>query len=117
MINVKDKRCKNESCQTLGYKKYRGYCSFCFQHLFPTDPLTFQISCKTKEIALRDYINTHFNGFHHDEPLWVGECDCSIRRRIDHRVLIYDTLLCVETDEHQNQKYDKEDEIARYHDI
>ena len=41
MIDVANKRCKNDTCQTTGNKKYRGYCSFCFQHLFPTDPLTF----------------------------------------------------------------------------
>jgi hypothetical protein len=119
MINVKDDRCKGENCETTGNKNYKGYCTNCFQHLFPNDPLTFQIRSKTKEIAVRDFINSRFEGFQHDKPLWYNEtaCDCTTRRRIDHRKLINDTLLCIETDENQHKYYSKEDEIARYHDV
>jgi hypothetical protein len=119
MINVKDERCKAENCLTRGNKNYKGYCVNCFQHLFPTDPLTFQIRSKTKEIAVRDFINSRFEGFQHDKPLWYNEttCDCTSKRRIDHRKLINDTLLCIETDENQHKSYSKEDEIARYNDL
>ena len=119
MINVKDDRCKGENCLTRGNKNYKGYCTNCFQQLFPTDPLTFQIRSKTKEIAVRDFINSRFEGFQHDKPLWYNEtaCDCTTKRRIDHRKLINDTLLCVETDENQHKSYSKEDEIARYNDL
>ena len=119
MINVKDDRCKAENCETVGNKNYKGYCANCFQHLFPTDPLTFQIRSKTKEIAVRDFINSRFEGFQHDKPLWYNEtaCDCTTKRRIDHRKLINDTLLCIETDENQHKSYSKEDEIARYNDL
>jgi hypothetical protein len=119
MINVKDDRCKAENCLTRGNKNYKGYCANCFQHLFPTDPLTFQIRSKTKEIAVRDFINSRFEGFQHDKPLWYNEtaCDCTTKRRIDHRKLINDTLLCIETDENQHKSYSKEDEIARYNDL
>ena len=58
----------------------------------------------------------HFEGFSHDKALFTGGCDCSIRRRIDHRILIDNTLLCVETDENQHLSYDKSDEINRYDD-
>jgi len=119
MINVKHDRCKGENCQTLGNKNYKDYCANCYQHLFPLDPLTFQIRSKTKEIAVRDFINTKFEGFQHDKPLWYNEtaCDCTTKRRIDHRKLINGTLLCIETDENQHKSYSKADEEARYNDL
>lgn len=104
----------------FGYSSFfinSNYCCPCFQHLFPNDPLSFQIRSKTKEIAVRDYINSIFTDFHHDTPLWTGNCDCTHRRRIDHRKLIGNTLLCIETDEHQHRSYDKEDEEIRYDDL
>ena len=119
MIDIINKKCKSsEFCLgTLGNPKYKGHCSSCYQKLFPTDPLTFQIHSKTKEIAVRDFINTNFEGFHHDKPLWTGNCDCTHRRRIDHRKLIGNTLLCIETDENQHKNYDKKDEEIRYDDV
>ena len=120
MIDVTHKMCPN--CidwvdPIRGSNKYKGYCTRCYQQLFPTDPVTLQIRSKTKEIAVRDYINIHFEGFLHDKPLQTGHCDCSIRRRIDHRKLIGNTLLCIETDENQHISYDKKDEANRYDDI
>ena len=120
MINIVSKRCKN--CADWpdfqqANKKYKNYCVRCFQRLFPKDPLTFQIRSKTKEIAVRDYINTIFDGFQHDKSLFTGNCDCTHRRRIDHRKLIGNTLLCIETDEKQHKRYDKKDEKDRYEDL
>jgi hypothetical protein len=119
MINVKSRLCKAENCATIGNKNYKGYCANCFQYLFPTDPLTFQIRSKTKEIAVRDFINAKFEGFQHDKPIWYNEsvCDCTTKRRIDHRKLINGTILCIETDENQHKSYSKTDEEARYNDI
>jgi hypothetical protein len=118
MIDVINKKCKANYCLgTLGNKKYKGYCSSCYQQLFPTDPLTYQIRSKTKEIAVRDFINQNFKEFQHDIPLWSGTCDCTHRRRIDHRTLIGNTLLCIETDEHQHKYYNKLDEEIRYDDL
>lgn len=117
MIDVKNPRCKNEGCPSVANKKYKNYCAYCFQNLFPLDPLTFQIRCKTKELAVRDFINANYEGFNHDKILEYGGCDCLTRRRIDHRKLIGNTLLCVETDENQHKSYSKEDEEARYNDL
>ena len=119
MVDITSKKCKYENCQTRANKNYKDYCANCYQHLFPLDPLTFQIRSKTKEIAVRDYINTKFKGFHHDKPLWYNEtaCDCTSKRRIDHRKLINETLLCIETDENQHKGYSKQDEEARYNDL
>jgi len=120
MTNIKHRKCKNCADwpdSQRSNKKYKNYCARCFQRLFPKDPLTFQIRCKTKEVAVRDYINTIFDGFQHDKSLFTGGCDCTHRRRIDHRKLIGNTLLCIETDEKQHKYYDKKDEKDRYEDL
>jgi len=118
MVDVNNKKCKANLCLgTSGNPKYKGYCCNCYQHLFPLDTLTYQIRSKTKEICTRDYINENFEGFQHDKPLFTGNCDCTHRRRIDHRFLIGNTLLCVETDEGQHKDYNKKDEEIRYDDL
>lgn len=122
MIDLCHTECKgynNESCP-FNYRaddKYDGYCSQCFKRGFPNDPRVLQMKQKTKEIKVRDFINTHFEGFIHDKPLWTTHCDCTIRRRIDHRLLIDNTLLVVETDENQHKNYDEMDEEIRYDDL
>ena len=116
MINIIDK-CKNKDCTNCGNIKYRYYCTHCFSNLFPNDPLVFQIRIKSKENYVRDFLNENFDGFIHDVPLWTGNCDCSHRRRIDHRKLIGNTLLCVETDEYQHKRYNAADEEIRYDDL
>lgn len=118
MVDVINKKCKANYCLgSLGSSKYKGYCSSCYQQSFPNDPLTFQIRSKTKEIAVRDFINQNFVGFQHDKPLWTGNCECVNRRRIDHRLLIGNTLLCIETDENQHKYYNTTDEDIRYDDL
>jgi hypothetical protein len=71
----------------------------------------------TKEIRVRNALNENFDGFVHDTSLYTGECDCTHRRRIDHRKQIKGTLLCVETDEHAHAGYYKRDEEIRYDDL
>ena len=66
---------------------------------------------------VRNKINTNFEGFVHDKPLYTGNCDCSHRRRIDHRKLIGNTILAVETDEFGHRGYDQNDEEIRYDDL
>ena len=100
-----------------GNFKYKGYCVKCFSHNFPLDLRTFQVRYKTKEIAVRDFINANYEGFQHDKPMYTGGCDCSVRRRLDHRKLIGNTLLVVETDENQHKRYDQMDEQIRYDDL
>ena len=122
MIDVSHKRCKGvpeSGCPygQRGNRKYKFYCTACFQHLFPTDPLTYQIRSKTKEIAVRDFINSKFDGFRHDKLMETGHCNCTVKRRIDHRKLVDGTLLVIETDENQHKSYEKMDEETRYDDL
>ena len=128
MIDVKNKRCNGfmnmdtntlTPCpnDTVGNVKYKNYCTECFRRNFPLDPLTFQIRSKTKEIAVRDFINANFEGFQHNKRLRTGHCDCTIRRNIDHRMLIGNTLIAIETDENQHKAYNEMDEETRYDDL
>ena len=122
MVDVKN---KNKYCQNCidwpdpryASRKYNNYCARCFQQLFPTDALTLAMRSKTKEIAVRDFINTKFVKFQHDIPLYTGDCNCIHRRRIDHRRIIDNTILAIETDENQHKYYNKHDEEIRYDDL
>jgi len=66
---------------------------------------------------VRNFINENLDGFIHDRPLYTGNCDCTHRRRIDHRKLIGNTILAIETDEFGHRRYDKRDEEIRYDDV
>ena len=69
-------------------------------------------------LAIQVIVNKKiFKGFVHDRVMYTGNCDCTHRRRIDHRKLIGNTMFAVETDEHGHSNYDKEDEIIRYDDL
>lgn len=114
------KRCPN--CITwidsrCGSSLYDGYCATCFKHLFPDDPRCIKTHHMSKELMVRNFINEHFDGFIHNIPMYTGNCDCSHRRRIDHRKLIGHTILAIETDEFGHRGYDAKDEEIRYDDV
>ena len=73
----------------------------------------------SNEILVRNTLNTRIveRCFIHDKALYTGGCDCTHRRRIDHRCLIGNTLLCIETDEFAHRGYDQHDEEIRYDDL
>ncbi len=100
-----------------GSTYYEGYCATCFKEIFPNDKRSKVIYRHTKEIMVRNIINKNFDGFIHDTPLYTGNCNCTHRRRIDHRKLIGNTILAIETDEFGHRGYDKKDEEIRYDDV
>ena len=106
-----------------GDSNYDGYCATCFKRLFPDDPHSTRVYSHSKEIQVRNAIteystmNPLFAGFVHDRPLYTGNCDCTHRRRVDHRKLIGNTILAVETDEFAHRGYDEKDEEIRYDDL
>jgi hypothetical protein len=85
--------------------------------VFPNDERSKIIYTHTKEIRVRNAINAAFEGFIHDKPLYTGQCDCTHRRRIDHRKQIGNTVLAIETDEFRHSGYDPKDEDIRYDDL
>ena len=114
------KRCQN--CidwidSRSGCIKYDGFCATCFKRIFPDDSRSKVIYTHTKEIMVRNAINLSFKGFIHDRPLYTGNCNCIHRRRIDHRKLIGNTILAIETDEFGHRGYDQKDEEIRYDDL
>ena len=46
MVDIKNKTCKGLNCKTTPNRNYKGYCAYCFSHLFPNDPKTLQSYCK-----------------------------------------------------------------------
>ena len=100
-----------------GSIEYDGYCATCFKQIFPNDKRSQKVYSHTKEILVRNIINANFEGFIHDTRLYTGNCDCTHRRRIDHRKLIGNTILAIETDEFGHRGYDQTDEEIRYNDL
>lgn len=104
MVNVTGKRCKNEGCDTIPYyfSKCRGYCLYCFVHLFPDEPATYNF--KTKERHVTDYIESQFPDwtFAKDRRIQDG---CS-KRRPDLMVDFGAYVLIVEIDEEQHFHYE-----------
>jgi hypothetical protein len=119
MINTKHKkrRCKQGTCASRGNEKYRGYCTHCFQHLFPNDSLCLEMHNKTYETAVRNVLIENKLDFIHDKPIYHSGCDCASRRRIDFWKMIGNTILAIEVDENQHSGYDKKDEEIRYDDL
>jgi hypothetical protein len=99
----------------MGHKKYDGYCFRCFKEEFPDDTRTKNRA--RAELMVREYINSKWTDFVHDHVIETAHCACTHRRRVDHRKLVGNTLICIETDEWWHRNYDKDDEDARYHDI
>lgn len=84
-------KCRGANCTSKpGSKNFKGYCPDCYIRIFEDDPLTFQTRCKTKEIAINEFIHCYFDGFAHSTPLWFG------KTRIDNRIRIGNTTLCIE---------------------
>ena len=109
--------CINWIDSRVGNPKYDGYCATCFKRIFPNDSRSKVIYEKSKEIMVRNKINENFDGFIHDTLLYTGNCGCNHRRRIDHRKLINNTIIAIETDEFAHRNYNNYDEKIRYNDL
>ena len=125
MVDIVSLKCKGSGCLgnrilgTQGNPKYEGYCVSCFVHDFPKDPRALTARKNSHELKVRDYLieNLPEFDFIHNTTLFTGNCDCNHARRIDFRVLINGTLLCIEVDENEHKYYDKENEEARPNDL
>jgi len=88
-------------------------------NVFPEDPRSISYRSRSKEYIVQQTIDESFPDLKwtHDKVLWTGNCDCTHRRRIDHRITIGNTMLAVETNEFAHTGYDKDDEEIRYSDV
>jgi len=89
---------------------FEMHCVECFIEKYPEDPRSqCPIGYKRAEISVREAIDTAFDGFIHNKGMH-GE----INKRIDHRLLIGNTILAIETDEFAHQYYGETKENTRY---
>ena len=123
MVDVVNKMCEGQggmctSQLNLRFKDVARRCANCFKHEFPDHPLSRTSRIKHKELRVRHFLDARFPDltWEHDKQLTTPHCDCSIRRRVDHRVCVGNVMVAVETDEYQHRGYEAEDEEARYHD-
>jgi len=91
------------------------HCASCFVYKFPTD-VRSQCHVIRPEDLVRAAISISFEGFIHNKSIPImGNFHA---RKIDHRLLIENTILAVETDENAHQNYNKYDEnYVRYNDF
>lgn len=94
--------CNSPHCETIGNKKYQGYCFRCFLYLFPNSEIIR--NHKTKERAVADYIREQFPDYTItlDKPVTGG---CS-KRRPDVLIDFGEYTLIIEIDENQHDTYD-----------
>ena len=102
MVDVFNKRCKNNCDTIVLHNKYKGYCLFCFIHLFPNQPVCRNY--KTKEKYISDYIKEKFKEYN-----WI--CDKTIqggcsKRRPDLFLELDEQCIIIEVDENQHTEYD-----------
>ena len=108
----------NILCLQWANPKYDKYCMNCYIHYFPDTDKALNARCTSKENKVKVWITNEFKDtFIHNKPLYLGDCSCKVRRRIDLYTPIGNTLLCIEVDENQHKGYKKEDEEARFNDL
>jgi hypothetical protein len=89
-ITTSVEKCVGADCNDMPANPcFRGYCAACYTTFFPDDPLTFQTMYRSKQQATHQFVASRFDGFLHDSPIYVGGI------RIDCRIVIGDTLLCI----------------------
>lgn len=71
---------------------------------------------KYKELKVKAYLTQEFRGvFTHNARIWLGDCSSPFSRFLDFYVMIGDTLVIIEVDEHQHkgEQYSDENEQQR----
>ena len=101
MIDVINKRCKTELCDTRVGNKYKGYCVFCFIHIFPDEPITRNY--KTKEKYINDFVKENNRDVKIiSDKIIDGGCS---KRRPDILIDMNTHVIIVEVDENQHVGY------------
>jgi len=94
--------CKSNFCETIKNSKYNGYCTRCYIHLFPDEPIS--INYKTKEYAVLEFIRKTY-----PEHTWINDKKidggCS-KKRPDIFLDLLTHSIIIEIDENQHRSYD-----------
>jgi hypothetical protein len=97
------KLCKTHMCETVvNNTKYKGYCIYCFIHLFPDEKNVYNY--KTKENEVVSKILQNFSNF-----TWVADKkvkDGCSKRRPDLLLDLGSHIIIVEVDENKHTDYD-----------
>jgi hypothetical protein len=104
MIDVKNEKCKTPLCMTSVSSKYKGYCLFCFIHMFPNEQVTRNY--KTKEIYVRDVILKYFPQSKYSWFIDSKISDGCSKRRPDLLLDLGHQIIIVEIDENQHLGYE-----------
>jgi hypothetical protein len=94
--------CKSEWCETIGNRKYEGYCLRCYVYKYPDRPNARNY--KTKEYAVVEKIKESYPDFDWKSDKRV-EDGCS-RRRPDLLLDLGSHIIIVEVDENKHSSYD-----------
>ena len=123
MVNVKHSICigvdETKICpfNLSGKHQHKNRCSRCFQQKFPIEAAKRKMAYRSKEMQVKVFLANTFSDFIHDKPLWTDHCDCTLRRRIDFRKTIGNTMLALECDEFQHKTYEETDQLVRINDL
>ena len=107
-------------------KKYDYHCARCFVRCFPNDPRCIKAYAHTKELKVKkwlmesgeSFLGYCYSDFIHDQVMYTTHSKCYYKRRIDFRIQINNTILCIEVNEKQHKtKAYKEDEERRKNNI
>ena len=94
--------CKSTFCETIKNKKYNGYCTRCYIHLFPNEPISRNY--KTKEYAVLEFIrNTYLEHTWVNDKVIDGGCS---KKRPDIFLDLLTHSIIIEIDENQHKTYD-----------
>jgi len=116
MINVVNKLCKGQNglCDLrVSNKKLRGYCSYCFFHTFPDEPITRNY--KTKENSVVNFIKEEFKQY--DITCNKLIQDGCTKRRPDILFDFGEKVIIIEIDENQYRDYDTTCEQERLNNL
>jgi hypothetical protein len=94
--------CNSTFCETYKNKKYNGYCSRCYIHLFPNELISRNY--KTKEYAVLEFIRNNYTE-HTRVNDKVIEGGCS-KKRPDIFLDLLTHSIIIEIDENQHKTYD-----------
>jgi hypothetical protein len=104
MIDITNKKCLFENCDTRSNPKYKGYCLFCYINEFPNEPISRNY--KTKERTVVEYVLEYYP---QDKFTWITDKKvpngCS-KRRPDMMLDLGYQVIIIEIDENQHESYD-----------